>query len=250
MKKKPLIMLVCALMIVSSVAFGTIAYLTDRAGVTNRFTIGNVDIIVDETKVDKDGTPEPNPDYDPADPNDPDAPYNRTMGENTYPLTPGKEYIKDPTMTVKAGSEEAYVRMVVTITNAAEIKAIFAELALQYPTVYAEGFVPEQHVTGWDNAVWEYVGMTESAVLNTITLEFRYPTAVAPADTADVVLPPLFETLKVPGELTNEHLAKLENLVIDVEGHAIQTTGFADAAEAWAAFDVQRTATGVTPAQP
>ena len=35
-KKKSLIMLVCALMIVSSVAFGTIAYLTDRAGVTNR----------------------------------------------------------------------------------------------------------------------------------------------------------------------------------------------------------------------
>ena len=50
MKKKSLIMLVCALMIVSSVAFGTIAYLTDRADVVNKFTIGNVDIEQHEMK--------------------------------------------------------------------------------------------------------------------------------------------------------------------------------------------------------
>ena len=76
MKKKSLIMLVCALMIVSSVAFGTIAYLTDRAGVVNKFTLGNVDIVVDETEVDDEGNPvpeEPNPDDpDPDDPDDPD----------------------------------------------------------------------------------------------------------------------------------------------------------------------------------
>ena len=247
MKKKSFIMLVCALMIVSSVAFGTIAYLTDRAGVTNKFTIGNVDIVVDETEVDNNGDPVPNPDHDPSDPDDP---YKRTENENIYPLIPGSEYIKDPTMTVKAGSEEAYVRMVVTITNSAELKNIFAQLSLQYPTIYPDGFLPKQHVTGWDNDVWQYIGTTENAVLNTLTLEFRYPEPVKPTDTEDVVLPALFEIIKVPGQLTNEHLAKLENLVISVNGHAIQTTGFADADAAWAAFDAQMTATTLTPVFP
>lgn len=229
MKKKSLIMLVCALMIMSSVAFGTIAYLTDRAGVTNRFTIGNVDIVVDETEVDEDGNPV--------------EPPQRTEEENEYPLIPGSEYVKDPTMTVKAKSEEAYVRMMVTITNAAELKDIFAELAVQYPEKYANGFVPEQHVTGWDNAEWNFISMTEDTTLNTFTLEFRYPTTVEPTDTEDIVLPALFDTIKVPGELTNEHLTRLENFTIDVYGNAIQTTGFATADEAWAAFDAQMTVT-------
>lgn len=252
MKKKPLIMLVCALLIVSSVAFGTIAYMTDRSGVTNRFTIGNVDITVDETEVDPDGNPIPNPDYNPDD-DDPtnDDPYLRTEEENEYPLIPGSEYVKDPGMTVKAGSEESYVRMVVTITNAAEIDAIFAELAAQYPEKYPNGFDPAACVTGRDNAVWVYTGeMVKNEVLNTYTLEFRYFEPVAPTDTEDVVLPPLFETICIPGELTNAHLSTLTGFTIDVDGHAIQTTGFADAAEAWAAFDAQMTATGTTGEQP
>ena len=243
MKKKSLIMLVCALMVVSSMAFGTIAYLTDRAGVTNKFTIGNVDIVVDETEVDENGDPVPDPDYDPEDPND--DPNKRTEEENEYPLIPGSEYVKDPTMTVKAGSEESYVRMMVTISNALEIKTIFAELSTQYEK-YANGFVPHEHVVGWDNAVWEYIvdGYKEDTTANTITLEFRYPEAVKPTDTEDKVLPALFEKLKVPGELTNKHLAMLENFSIDVYGNAIQTTGFQNADEAWAAFDTQMKVTG------
>lgn len=142
MKKKSLIMLVCALMIVSSVAFGTIAYLTDRAGVVNKFTLGNVDIVVDETEVDDEGNPVPE-EPDPDDP-DPDPDYKRTEEENEYPLIPDSEYVKDPTMTVKAGSEEAYVRMVVTITNAAEVEVIFNELKTLYPLTYPNGFVPRR----------------------------------------------------------------------------------------------------------
>lgn len=246
MKKKSLIMLVCALMIVSSVAFGTIAYLTDRAGVTNRFTIGDVDIVVDETEVDEDGNPIENPTYDPNDPEN-DDPYKRTEAENEYPLIPGSEYVKDPTMTVAAGSEEAYARMVVTITNAAEIDAIFAELQTQYPGRFPNGFVPGEYVTGRDNTVWVYTGnMVKNEVLNTYTLEFRYFEPVGPTGEENVELPPLFETIKFPGELTNAHLSTLTDFEVRVDGHAIQTTGFTTADEAWAAFDAQMTATGAT----
>ena len=250
-KKKSIIMLLCALTIISSVAFGTIAYLTDRAGVTNRFTIGNVDIVVDETEVDENGNPVPNPDYDPNDPNDPDDPNLRTEEENEYPLIPGSEYIKDPTMTVVAGSEKAYVRMVVTLSNAAEIDAIFAELQSLYPEKYPNGFAPGVFVTGRDNTVWVYTGaMAKDEVLNTYTLEFRYFEAVEPTATEDVELPPLFETIKIPGELTNAHLLKLEGFAIDIEGHAIQATGFDNADAAWEAFDAPTPATGAASAQP
>jgi len=250
MKKKSLIMLVCALMIVSSVAFGTIAYLTDRAGVTNKFTIGDVDIVVDETEVDENGDPIENPNYDPENPGNED-PYQRTEEENEYPLIPGSEYVKDPTMTVKAGSEEAYARMVVTITNAAEIDAIFAELQTQYPAKYPNGFVPGDFVTGRDNAVWVYTGtMYKNEVLNTYTLEFRYFEPVKATGEENMELEPLFETIKFPGELTNAHLSTLTDFEVRVDGHAIQTTGFTTADEAWAAFDAQMTVTSTTPVQP
>lgn len=250
MKKKSLIMLISALLIVSSVAFGTIAYMTDRAGVTNRFTVGNVDIVVDETEVDEEGNPVQDPDYNPNDPEHND-PYLRTEEENEYPLTPGSQYVKDPTMTVGAGSERSYVRMIVTISNAAEIDAIFAELQAQYPDKYPNGFVPGDFVTGRNNAEWVYTGsMVKNDVLNTYTLEFRYSKPVAPGAGADEVLPPLFDTIKFPGELTNAHLTQLTDFAIDVDGHAIQTTGFNTADEAWAAFDAQMTATGTTSAQP
>ena len=115
LRKKSIIMLVCALMVVSSVAFGTIAYLTDRDNVTNHFTIGDVDIKVDETKVGEDGLPVPNPDYNPNNPTS--SPNLRTEDDNYYPLIPGATYTKDPTMTVVEGSEPSYVRMVVTISH-------------------------------------------------------------------------------------------------------------------------------------
>lgn len=255
MKKKSLIMLVCALMIVSSVAFGTIAYLTDRASVTNKFTIGNVDITVDETKVNPDGTPkypdgtELNQDGTPVDPT---VEPERTDKENEYPLIPGSEYVKDPTLTVIANSENSYIRMVVTITAADEVKAIFEELKALYPEKYPNGFVPGDFVTGYDSTKWireENAAnpLGYNADTNTYTLEYRYYQPVEPTGEENLVLEPLFETICIPGELTNAHLSKLTDFEVQVDGHAIQTTGFADADAAWNAFDAQVSATATQP---
>ena len=227
MKKKSLIMLVCTLMIITSVALGTIAYMTDRAGVTNRFTVGNVNITVDETMVDENGNP---------------VAGQRTEESNVYPLTPGATYVKDPTLTVKAGSEPSYVRMVVTVNCMAEIQQIAAQLQTLYPEKYPSTFGFTDLVTGWNGNVWNFVGMTENAVLNTYTLEFRYYTSVAPTATADVVLPALFETIRIPAELNYAQTQLLSTLTIDINGHAIQTTGLNSAEEAWAAFDAQMSA--------
>ncbi len=232
MKKKSFIMLLCAIVVMTSVAFGTIAYLTDRESVTNKFTMGNVDITVDEEVVD------PNPDPDP-DPDHPDPPE-RTEEGNEYEIEPGGEYKKDPTMTVKAGSKEAYVRMMVEISHADELEQIFSELKIMYPDKFQNGFVPADCVGGWDETVWPCYAMTKNEETNTFVLEFRYPEAVAAAADEDTVLPALFTTLKVPGEITTKQLQTIQEMTIVVQGHAMQVTGFeGDMDAAWAAFDAQ-----------
>ena len=211
--KKILIYALCILVLVSATILGTLAYLTDRATVTNTFTVGNVDITVDETDVDEDGVPEDN--------------AARVTG-NEYHLIPGQTYVKDPTMTVEAGSEESYLRMMVTLNGYAALKEVFGE-----------DFLPQNYVEGWDSEIWPCYGVTDNGD-NTVTYEFRYfETVDAYGSEDDIVLRALFTDFTLPGTVTGEQLAMLEGFKITVEGHAIQAATFENADAAWAAFEVQ-----------
>ncbi len=55
--RKILLMLIAIAALVSATVFATVAYFTDEASVTNTFTIGKVQITLDETQVDTDGVP-------------------------------------------------------------------------------------------------------------------------------------------------------------------------------------------------
>lgn len=41
---------------------------------------------------------------------------------NTYHLLPGHAHVKDPTVTIKSGSEESYIRVFLTFNNASKLK--------------------------------------------------------------------------------------------------------------------------------
>ncbi|MGN0715610.1 MAG: SipW-dependent-type signal peptide-containing protein, partial [Anaerovoracaceae bacterium] len=110
-KKKALLMMVCAVMLVLVSVMGTMAYLTSTDEVVNTFTVGKVAITLDEAKANADGTLVPNADR---------------VKANSYKLLPGHTYAKDPMVTVLAGSESSYIKMTVTFTKAAELDAIFA----------------------------------------------------------------------------------------------------------------------------
>ena len=109
---KHLILAVVAVFLITATIFTTIAYLTSKQEVKNTFTVGNVVIGLDEALVKTDGTP------------DGDL---RTEIGNQYHLLPGMSYTKDPTVTVKANSEDCYVRMVVTVTHYDELEALRGE---------------------------------------------------------------------------------------------------------------------------
>ena len=56
-KSKALLLTLCAVLLVAASVLGTMAYLTSSAEVKNTFTIGKVEIKLDEAKVTADGIP-------------------------------------------------------------------------------------------------------------------------------------------------------------------------------------------------
>lgn len=215
--KKILALLMCAVLLVGASIAGTVAYLTSQDTVTNTFTVGKVEITLDEAKVDTDGNYVTN--------------HENRVETNEYHLMPGHTYIKDPTVTVKQPSDSSYVRMLVKVTNINDLKAVFTD-----PSYYGTDgvFLLQKLVGGWDPTLWVYEGYTASG--NDGVYEFRYYAAVD-AKSGDVVLDDLFETITIPGEdVTSDNIAHLDNIQIDVVAQAIQRDGFADADAAWAAF--------------
>ena len=208
--KKAIIAALCAVMLVVGSVAGTMAYLTSTDEVVNTFTVGNVQIKLDEAEANADGTL-----VDGAD----------RVKANSYKLLPGHTYNKDPMVTVLKGSESSYVKMTVTFSKAAELDAIFAPTGADMTSIF----------NGYDSANWIYKGNTEDAKANTRTYEFWYKEAVA-APTANVALDALFDSITVPGTITNAQLATIKDMTITVNAYAIQADGFTTADAAWKAY--------------
>lgn len=239
-KSKALLLTLCAVLLVAASVLGTMAYLTSTDTVTNTFTVGKVEIKLDEAKVTADGIPEEGA---------------ARVTENSYKLMPGNTYTKDPTVTVKAGSEESYVRMKVTFNNATEIIALctdpeFADdgptgVENAYPLIRMVKFV-EANAAKWDGIIPDNMVDTEDMLGNakyfaydktadTLTYYFYYNETVG-APNGDVKLPVLFNNITVPEWVTGAQLAKLNNFKITVVAEAIQTGSFADVDDAWSHF--------------
>ena len=209
MKKTLTVLLALVLVIAMSVA-GTMAYLTSTDEVVNTFTVGKVQIKLDEAKANPDGSLVPNADR---------------VKANSYKLIPGHTYNKDPMVTVLEGSESSYIKMTVTFTKSAELDAIFKPNGADMTSIFV----------GYDSTNWIDKGNTEDASANTRTYEFWYKEAVAAPD-ADVALDALFDKIVVPGTITNDQLKTIEGMTITVNAYAIQADGFANAEAAWAAY--------------
>lgn len=207
--RKIMLALFSAMLLVCVTVGATVAYLTSTDEVVNTFTVGNVQIKLDEAKANPDGTLVANADR---------------VKANSYKLLPGHTYNKDPMVTVLKGSESCYVKMTVTFSNADALDAIFAPNG---------GADMTKIFNGYDSANWTYKGNTETA--NTRTYEFWYKEAVA-APTADVALDALFDSITVPDFIDNDQLATIAGMTITVNAYAIQADGFANAEAAWAAY--------------
>lgn len=226
MKARKILVSVAALALVAAISIGgTLAWLTDKTvDVVNTFTVGNVNIKLDEAKVNDEGKPidKQGNVVDVKEPADL-AKADRIKGNEYKEVMPGYTYTKDPTVTVLEGSENCYVRMYVIVKNIDKLKA-----AIPGKTVTDEKnnevFLLEELVGGWDKAVWQYAGYQGAGTVG--VYEFRYVEngGIVSANTR---LPALFTSFTVPGQQVGKtQLADLAKVQIEVMANAIQADGF------------------------
>lgn len=191
MKKKILAVLGAAVLVAGTM-WATLAYFTDNAEVKNTFTVGKVKISLDETDI-KDATGVTKTD------------------ENEYKMIPGREYKKDPTLTVEANSEDCYVYIV-------EEKAADTDDYINYTSGLTA-------INGWTSFV-DSNGLTV------------YSKAVA-SSTTDTVIGGIIDGDKITIETTldNDDMDAVTSgtaeVSIEYKAYAIQQEGFVDAEAAW-----------------
>lgn len=197
-KVKALLMACCAVLLVFASVIGTLAYLTDTTEkVTNTFTVGKVDISLDEAC----------------------AEGSQTNDKNGYKLhlVPGVPVEKTPVVTVLEGSEACYVRIMMTINNARAVKGILGDqdISTLFMTGTDEGF---------NDADWTVMDAVQEG--DTLTVELRYNNKVATNGTLNAP----FTDFVIPATATNTQIENLNNentpFEIALVAHAIQADGF------------------------
>lgn len=190
MKKRILTVALVAALLATCFA-GTYAYLQDSEAQTNTFTTGKVYITLDEAKVKKD--PEGNLVADGD---------NRTTENQEYKdetkLFPDMTVTKDPTITLDAGSENAWIAAKITFTG-------YNAYALLTGGEMFDADADDVEVVQNGDVVYVYVKAIQSAG-------------------AEIVL---FDTLTIPKTWGNTEMAEINGMTINVEAYAVQANGFA-----------------------
>ena len=225
--------LVLALTVAGSIA-GTIAYLKDTDEAQNTFTVGNVDITLDEADVEEGENADGFFSY--VEKEDAD----RVQSNKYEDLVPGSTICKDPTVT-NVGTQDAYIRVTLKHNNNAAIFNYFTEESFMNSVVgLKETMALAEHMdVAWklddgtygENAdnVRDYADVLAE---DEKVYVFYFKDALAPEEFIT-----LFTEINVPTAFDNAEMAAFEDLVIDITADAIQANGFDDVMEAFDAFD-------------
>ena len=217
-KMKALALALCAVMLVATTVFATVAYLTSTTEtVTNTFTVGNVVITLDEADVNIDGKP--------LDANGnvvEDVEDAKRDTSNSYKLMPGHNYTKDPTVHVEANSEDCYV-FVEVVNGISDI-----EVATGNGDTIAE----QMAAKGWTNVSGNIFVYNKDASGKTVV--------TTSTEITDLVVFDDF-TLKTDLEYIDLKAVVDADTLITIKAYAIQADGFEDdaAATVWAALSGQ-----------
>lgn len=205
-KMKALIVSICAVLLVVTTVFATMAFLTSQDTVTNTFTVGEVSITLDEKDTDNSQT------------------NTTTLGRdkaNEYHLLPSQAYVKDPTVHVAKNSEDCFVYVKVTNGIAGAEAQTDTYNGVEYKSISDQ---------------IEDLGWTALVVDDKTVDGVYYKTVAKEGANRDLVV---FNEFKIKDEITNAELAiyvtEEENAtkIIEVIAYAVQCAGFDDAADAW-----------------
>lgn len=224
MKKKILAITLCIAMLAMMLVSGTMAYFTDTQAKTNTFTMGKVDITLDE------------PNYKPVD--------------GKLKVFPGQTYPKDPTITVAADSENCYLVATVTINQSAKLHELYENDTTGVKQDWGLSLAGNGGLVSGGIAAYEAVGANENGIDGTLLngkVFLTYEEDVA-ADTITYTFyfkdihhagekEVLFTNVTIPSIINNDDLDG--DLTVTVNAYAIQAVGFDDVYEAYAAYVAQ-----------
>lgn len=200
MKKKITAIFLCVALVAIAIVGASLAYFTDTKTAENTFTMGNVQIKLDETNV-----------------NDPTG---DRVTSNTYNTYPGAVVTKDPTVH-NTGKNAAWIRAKV------EVKGWVTNRE-KYPN-YVAGELKDslKYLIDGLGEGWSLVSATAANEDVTFVLKYDGVLAAGAKTTA------MFQQVKVPAGLTNTDVFG----TITVKADAIQTDGFNTWDAAFNAFD-------------
>lgn len=188
MKKKILAAALAAVLCVGAGVGGTLAWLTATSGtVTNTFTVGDINIKLDEAPLKADGT------LDTA------ADRVNANVKDSYKIVPGGTQPKDPTVTVLEKSEKCYVY--VSIENNIVLTKDGKSVAVASVDI--------------DTSKWELIGTKDNETV------YRYKTVVDAA-TADVKVP-VFANVTYSDTITKADIGALADKTIVINSFAHQS---------------------------
>ncbi|MCH5325407.1 MAG: hypothetical protein J1E39_09335 [Eubacterium sp.] len=209
---------------------GTLAFLTDTEQITNNFSVGDLDITIDEPQWDDDGDGDGD-----ADNEDDDDDEDNGDGRN---LVPGDTREKDPTIHAVKG--DSYMRAVVQIKDMdGEIITDTERLDLILFTIRYDAARDEiNEGTGYTiEQVKDYPRVNPDFTLDTVRSsdgQYFYNYSKIFHEGESVVL---FTDIVIPCEWTQEELDILGEYQIVIQAQAIQSANFTDSAAAFTALD-------------
>lgn len=227
MKKKVLSLCLVLALLALAVAGATLAYFTDTDDATNTFTVGNIEIDLIESNLHREN------DNATDDMIKTDA---ATYVEDVENILPGQWIPKAP-YVVNTGANDAYVRVRVEFDKI-EVESLYF---MEYTTAIQEGEIVK--TVAWKDANGNVISTTDvyadrPADYATVEYTYTYQEAI-PAGEMTERAP--FWQYCIKNGLDQDDLAalNLEAGDIKVYADAIQAETFANATEAFAAFDAQ-----------
>lgn len=234
MKKKIISLALIAALAATAVVGGTLAYFTDVDSNSNVFTMGNIDIVLDEEEVKRveDEWVDVNPQEE-----------NRVQANTYENVYPGAVLPKDPTVH-NEGSYGAFVRVKVTVVNGMTMLPMYAEDDTLTDDLYNECLLKMIGELGEGWSVTD--GIDADEALKAVSAGETDATFIITYDdelTAGADTTPVFENVTIPADWDQDdaRLVSIQNtgFEVNIVAEAIQADGFADVTAAFAAYDAQ-----------
>ena len=269
-KKKILVLALTIAMVAILAVGGSLAYLTDTKSATNTFTIGNVHIALLESQyhrvnagkgnatgeteplsggylwaanVDMQGNPENTPNKTTSGETwsgqyfsdaqiEADAAKYSEYFEKHKKMIPGSNVRKNPYVK-NTGENDAYIRVRVLIPVSL-FDVIDNGPSYWTSTAMNEGQVTSKAVTTYNTSGAANVKQVERDGIKYYEYDFTYVNAVKPDE---LTFWNVWGNIAINKDATAEQLASVESFNVIFEADAIQADTFANATEAFAAFD-------------